>query len=235
MEQINRIACKGTTKLQLSEQAITKLRRTWEQKEAKQRQQEQQENTLITTQETNAKAKMIRKLQQRLTRRTIKREHNRNMEGTAVMDSGTTSTVIQPRDNKYVIDTDTPSNKIFTVATGEQARAGNQAKLKINLRGQATQADMVPTLRHNSLISTSKLADANYHTVFTPDEVLVYDGAVQPTKIPVWKGWRDKDTGLWQIPLTNDITNVNTQTKLIKRDEMGQAFHERTLSVIHLP
>ena len=51
---------------------------------------------------------------------------------------------------------------------------------------------MVPTLCHNSLISTSKLADANYHTVFTPDEVLVYDGEVEPTKIPVWKGWRDK-------------------------------------------
>ena len=80
-------------------------------------------------------AKMNQKLQRRLTRRTIKREHNRNMEGTAVMDSGTTSTVIQPWDNKYVIDTDTPSNKILTVATGAQARAGNQAKLKINLRG----------------------------------------------------------------------------------------------------
>jgi hypothetical protein len=30
---------------------------------------------------------------------------------------------------------------------------------------------MVPTLRHNSLVSTSKLADANYHTVFTPNAV----------------------------------------------------------------
>ena len=146
VDQINRIACKGSTKLQLSKQAITKLRGTWEQKEAKQRQQEQQENTPSTTQGNSTKAKMIRKLQRRLTRRSIKREHNRNMEGTAVMDSGTTSTVIQPRDNKYVIDTDTSSNKIFTVATGEQARAGNQAKLKINLRSQTTQSNMVPTL-----------------------------------------------------------------------------------------
>jgi len=113
----------------LSEQAITKLKRTWERKEAKQRQQDQQEKTLTTTQGNNAKAKMIRKLQRRLTRRTIKRAHNRSREGLAVMDSGTTSPVIQPRDNKYVIDTEKPSNKIFTVATGEQARAGNQAKL----------------------------------------------------------------------------------------------------------
>ena len=83
------------------------------------------------------------------------------MEGTAVMDLGTTSTVIQPKENKYVINTMKPSNKIFTVATGEQARARNQAILQVNLRGQAAEADMVPTLRHNSLISTNKLADAN--------------------------------------------------------------------------
>eukprot|EP00804_Cyclotella_cryptica_P013491 CCRYP_020171-RA/>CCRYP_020171-RA protein AED:0.20 eAED:0.15 QI:0/-1/0/1/-1/1/1/0/162 len=150
------------------------------------------------------------------------------MEGTAGMDSGTTSTVIQPKDNKYVIDTDEPSNKIFTDATGEQTRAENQAKLRINLRGQATNADMVPTLRHNSLISTSKLADTNYHTVFTPDKVLVYDGEVKPTKIPGWKGWRDKATGLWRLPLTNDVTNINTQTKVLQQDEMIQAFQERT-------
>jgi hypothetical protein len=71
--------------------------------------------------------------------------------------------------------------------------------------------------------------------VFTPDEVLVYDGDIQPTKIPVRKGWRDKITGLWQIPLTNDITNVNRQTKLLQCDEMIQAFHKRTLSVYTLP
>ena len=123
------------------------------------------------------------------------------MEGTAVMDSGTTSTVIQPKDNKYVIDTNIPLNKIFTVATGEQTKGGNQAKLRVNLRNQATTANMVPTLPHNSLISTSELTDANYHTVFTPNEVLVYDGAVEANKVQVWKGWRDRKTGLWRVPL----------------------------------
>ena len=83
----------------------------------------------------------------------------------AVMDSGTTSTVIRPEDAQHVIDTKIPSNKIFTVATGEQARGGNQARLKNGLRGAASQAELVPSLKHNSLISTSKLADANYHTV----------------------------------------------------------------------
>ncbi|KAL7477590.1 hypothetical protein ACHAW6_003390 [Cyclotella cf. meneghiniana] len=146
------------------------------------------------------------------------------------MDSGTMSSVIQPKDNKYVIDTKEPSNKIFTVATGEQARAGNQAILRTNLRDLAATADMVPTLRHHSLISTIKLADANYHTVFTPDEVLVYDEEVGPTKIP-----RDKVTGLWRVPLTDAVANTNTQTKLLLQYEMNQAFKERTLSVYTLP
>ncbi|KAL7482843.1 hypothetical protein ACHAW6_008507 [Cyclotella cf. meneghiniana] len=94
---------------------------------------------------------------------------------------------------------------------------------------------MVPLLCHNSLISTSKLADANYYTVFTPDEVLIYDGEVEPTKIPVWKGWRDNETGLWQVPLTEKVTNANTQTKLLQQDEMIHAFQEPTLSVYNLP
>ena len=133
------------------------------------------------------------------------------------------------------MNTEQPSNKIFTVATGEQARAGNQAKLRLNLHGQAATADMVPALHHNSLISTSKLAVSNYHVVFTPDKVLVYDGEVKPTKIPVWKGWRDKQIGLWRVPLTNNVTNVNTQTKILQQDKIIQAFQEQTISVCNLP
>ena len=184
---------------------------------------------------TQAKEKSLNWIKQRMNERQVRRRERQSMEGTAVMDSGTTSTVIQPKDNKYVIDTNVPSNKIFTVATGEQTKGGNQAKLRVNLRGQATTADMVPTLRHNSLISTSKLADANYHTVFTPNEVLVYDGAIEANKVPVWKGWQDRETGLWRVPLVNNVTNVNTETKLLQQDEMMQTFGERTLSIYNLP
>ncbi len=95
------------------------------------------------------------------------------------------------------------------------------------IHGQAATADMVPMLRHNSLISTSKLADANYHMVFTPNEVLVYNGEVEPTKIPVWKGWRDKETGLWRVHLTDEVTNINMQMKLLQQDKMVQAFQNK--------
>jgi hypothetical protein len=48
------------------------------------------------------------------------------------------------------------------------------------MREPATDADVVPGLAMNSLLSTSKLADANYVTVFTNDEVKIFDAAAAP-------------------------------------------------------
>jgi hypothetical protein len=235
VEHINRIAGKGKIQFQLSEHSIQKLKQNWGRKIAKQQHIQCNEMAKASARIAKAKEKSVNRFKRRMEERQSRRHKKQSMEGTAVMDSGTTSTVIQPKDNKYVIDTKVPSNKIFTVATGEQAKGGNQAKLQINLRGQAATADMVPTLRHNSLISTSKLADANYHTVFTPNEVLVYDGAVEANKVPVWKGWRDSETGLWRVPLVDKVKNLNTDTKVLQQEEMIQAFNERTLSVYNLP
>ena len=171
----------------MTEQSVQKLKRNWGRKVAKQQHIKCNEKAKATMKIARAKEKSLNRIKRRMNERQARRE-KQSTEGTAVMDSGTTSTVIQPKDNQYVIDTKVPSNKIFTVATGEEAKGGNQAKLRVNLRGQVATADMVPTLRHNSLVSTSKLADANYHTVFTPNAVLIYDGEVEPNKIPVWKG-----------------------------------------------
>jgi hypothetical protein len=57
---------------------------------------------------------------------------------------------------------------------------------------------------------------------------------LEPNKIPVWKGWRDQETGLWRVPLVNNVTNVNTETKILLQDEANQTFRERTLSVYNL-
>ena len=188
----------------------------------------------LANKERKAKDKALKRIQKRVASRQ-ERGQQREIEGSAVMDSGTTSTVIRTKDQKYVIDTKIPSNKIFTVATGEQARGGTQAKLQQPLRAPATQGEIVPALKHNSLISTSKLADVNYHTVFTPDEVLVYDGEVSPEKLPVWKGWRDAATGLWRVPLKTEVENNNTDTVLMTEKEMTNMFNEHILNVSNLP
>eukprot|EP00956_Cyclotella_meneghiniana_P004952 scaffold6096_cov39-Cyclotella_meneghiniana.AAC.8 len=119
--------------------------------------------------------------------------------------------------------------------SSREACGGNQARLKNGLRGVASLAELVPSLKHNSLISTSKLADANYHTVFTPTEVLVYDGELQVVKVPVWKGWRDNSTGMWRVPLINEVKNLNTDTAIMTEEQMQETFKNKIQSVHSLP
>jgi len=75
------------------------------------------------------------------------------------------------------------SRKVFQNANGTLSSAGNEARLKYNLREPAAKADMVPDLAANSLLSTAKCADANYATLFTKDEVKVFD--LELTKINI--------------------------------------------------
>ena len=236
VEQINRIATSKEVRFEVANQVVKKLKRNWGRKVAKQQHQECNETSLKVTKQKVKSIKYAKRQQKWVDDRRLRRERNLQLiHGSAVMDSGTTSTVIKPNDNQYVIDTKVPSNKLFTVATGETARGGNQAVLKNGLRGKAAQAEMVPTLKHNSLISTSKLADENYYTVFTPTEVLVYDGKISPTKVPVWKGWRDQSTGLWRVPLCDKVENVNTDTALFTSEQMTESFGESINSVQNLP
>lgn len=66
-----------------------------------------------------------------------------------------------------------------------------------------------------------------------PDIISLYNGDIQTNKAPIWKGWRDKDTGLWCIPLTDEVTNIKMQTKLLNKEETEEVFQER-LSVYNL-
>jgi hypothetical protein len=135
-----------------------------------------------------------------------------------VMDSGATSTCIKSSDAEHVKVLPTRSTKVFLNANGTQSPAGYKAELYHGLREPVNQADLVPTLSTNSLLSTSKLADANYVTVFTRDEVQVFD--VETTKFniegqAVMTGWRCPTTKLWRIPLKPDWQNMNTETTLL--------------------
>lgn len=89
---------------------------------------------------------------------------------------------------------------------------------------------MVPTLKHNSLVSTSKLASENYHTV-TATKVLVYDGKPMPDKIPVWKGWKDSATVLWRVPLITEVVNLNVDTVIMTKEQMNDIFSEQILNI----
>ena len=88
--------------------------------------------------------------------------------------------------------------------TGETTSASTQAKLFHDVREPAKTVDMVPQLQHNSLISGGKFVDANYITVLTPTEVLIYDGKenhISVSNKPILKGSRETTIGLWRVPL----------------------------------
>lgn len=88
------------------------------------------------------------------------------------------------------------------------------------------QADIISGLKHNSLISTSKCVDVGSYNVFTPTEILVYQGEPKLRKIPVWKRWRDPANGLWRVTLVDKVENINTEMRLCHEKEMLEIFHE---------
>jgi hypothetical protein len=131
VETINKIATIRTVKFAVAEKVAKKLKSNWGRKVAKQQHIECNKMALQRSKQKLKSTKYAMKQEQWYNRRQQRRDEKlRSKEGTGVMDSGTMSTVICPKDDKYVIDTNVPSPKTFQVATGQKARGGNRALLK---------------------------------------------------------------------------------------------------------
>jgi len=79
---------------------------------------------------------------------------------------------------------------------------------------------MVPDLKGASLISTGKLADAGYISIFDKEEVCIYDSTnteIIVTRGAILKGYRDKKSTLWHIPLKKDGDDNNTETVIVDK------------------
>ena len=92
---------------------------------------------------------------------------------------------------------------------------------------EAKEIEILPELKHNSLISVSKLSDAGYTTVFDPANggVNIYwsdDIVINVKKEAVIQGWRD-ESGLWRIPIKEEVENINTDTLLLQRPIPSEA------------
>jgi hypothetical protein len=109
VELINRIEVRNKVQFQLAAEVAKKMKRNWGRKRAKREHNECNAAALETAKREKHKAKAIQKQDRRFQRRQIKRE-NKAIEGTAIMDSGTTSTVIKNADKQHVIETSVPSN-----------------------------------------------------------------------------------------------------------------------------
>eukprot|EP00804_Cyclotella_cryptica_P001885 CCRYP_007356-RA/>CCRYP_007356-RA protein AED:0.20 eAED:0.20 QI:0/-1/0/1/-1/1/1/0/768 len=145
--------------------------------------------------------------------RTIKDGINNGSIPSAVSDTGATSTAGTLHDP--FIHSKTHSTKIFMLPTGTTAAATTQAQLLLNVRPPANTVDIVPNL-HQTLLSGSKFADANYTAVYDKHEVNFYDSAtINITENAVLTGYRCACTGLWRIPLRPITVNENTDTLIL--------------------
>jgi hypothetical protein len=90
-----------------------------------------------------------------------------------VADSAATSSVRTP--TAPLIPTGRISNKNFQLPNGTQTAATTVSKLAHNIRQPAKDVHIVPSIKSNSLLSTTKFAKAGYITVFDNEEVNIYD------------------------------------------------------------
>ena len=93
------------------------------------------------------------------------------MNGTipsTVMDSGCTSNV--GKENDPSKRTGVASNKVFILPNGQSIASTEMAEYPFNLRPPANDVHITPGITSNSLLSTGKLADADYITVFDNEQ-----------------------------------------------------------------
>jgi hypothetical protein len=134
----------------------------------------------------------------------------------AVSDTGATLSAFLKEDPS--IPTERVSSAVFHLPNGAVAPATTVNKLLHNVRSPARNVNIVPSLVENSLLSTSKFADAGYTAIYDENEVNFYDA--KTTKITVsveavLKGWRCPCTNLWRVPLVPIVTNLNTDTLIL--------------------
>jgi hypothetical protein len=137
----------------------------------------------------------------------------------------------------YFIPTGRASTKEFQLPDGTRTAARTISELPFEIRNPAKEIHNVPTIVENSLLSIPKMAEAGYITVFDDEQVNIYDARntkVLVTRKAILRGWYDKTTKLWRLPLVPIVINENTDTVLTtkppteflpKRPPANEAVH----------
>jgi hypothetical protein len=140
-----------------------------------------------------------------------------------VVNSGATSSVGTADDNCR--RTGRASRKVFILPGGQTVAESEVAEYPFKVQEPASEVHITPNITSNSLMSTSKFADADYITIFDKDEVNIYnsnDVKITVTRGAILRGWRCLTTGMWRVTLVptirrETVNNVNTQTVLVSR------------------
>ena len=143
-----------------------------------------------------------------------------------IVDSGATSHFMRAEEKLPIIGA---STKVVFLPNGSTINASHKTELPfLSLSKKARQADVLPGLRQNSLVSVGKFSDASYTTIFHPhgEGVTVHKPGSFKLKVfrkPVLQGWRDGN-GLWRLSRERQTTPV-----------MRHRRHEKAANVYSLP
>ncbi len=95
--------------------------------------------------------------------------------------------------------------------SGEIVQATEMAEYPFEVRAPANELHITPGVSQDSLLSTSKCADANYITVYDKETINIYNAnntMITVTKGAILRGWHDND--IYRIPLVDMVRNNNT-------------------------
>ncbi len=110
------------------------------------------------------------------------------------------------------------SKKKFVLPGGEIVNATEIAEYPFKVRVLAQELHITPSITKNSLLSTSKFADANYITIFDKEAVNIYDAndtTITITRGAILRGFKCPMTGIWRIPFVDLVRNNNTDTVIV--------------------
>jgi hypothetical protein len=110
------------------------------------------------------------------------------------------------------------SKKKFILPGGKIVNATKIVEYLFKVKAPAQELHITPGVTKNSLLSTSKFADANYITIFDKEAVNIYDAndtTITITSGPILHGFKCPMTGMWRIPLVDLVRNNNTDTVIV--------------------
>lgn len=137
--------------------------------------------------------------------------YNKNKVKVGIADTGETKTMVTPN---------TPLNNItngprlnVVLPDDSETISTKQGNLQIKLPTKATTAHIVQSFKRN-LVAIPQVVDAGYHALFTRNIVLIINDETRKVE---WRGIRNNENGLWELPLQqikedNKIMSNNIKT-----------------------
>jgi hypothetical protein len=111
------------------------------------------------------------------------------------------------------------SDKVFCLPNRAPEAASKIGELATNVRARARNVHITPGIAESSLISIVKFAEAGYTTIFTGNQVNIYDQhntVITVLQVAIICSWCEPN-GLYRIPIIPVVHNNNTDTVLVKQ------------------